>query len=193
MLVVIAVGVSLLLLFGVRPLVKRQLLDGEVDHGIGASGLVGREARVLQAVTDTDGRIKLAGETWSARLAEGSTTVGPGGDVRVIAIEGATAIVVPRSARSQLTGAPSRRREVDPMPDGRHRPSSSWSCWWPSSSSCSSGRSGSSRSRPPLIVERLGRYSRTLDGGLHFLVPFVDSCAPTSTCASRSSRSRRSR
>ncbi|HET7659487.1 MAG TPA: SPFH domain-containing protein, partial [Oryzihumus sp.] len=24
------------------------------------------------------------------------------------------------------------------------------------------------------IVERLGRYSRTLDGGIHFLVPFVD-------------------
>ena len=93
--VVIAVAVSLLLLFGVRPLVKRQLLDGELDHGIGASGLVGREARVLQAVTDTDGRIKLAGETWSARLAEGGTTVDAGGDVRVIAIQGATAIVVP--------------------------------------------------------------------------------------------------
>lgn len=93
--VVIAVAVSLLLLFVVRPLIKRQLLDGEVDHRIGASGLVGREARVLQAVTDTDGRIKLAGETWSARLAEGSTTVAAGGDVRVIAIQGATAIVVP--------------------------------------------------------------------------------------------------
>jgi hypothetical protein len=29
---------------------------------------------VLQAVTDSDGRIKLAGETWSARLAAGATT-----------------------------------------------------------------------------------------------------------------------
>ncbi|NLW98708.1 MAG: SPFH/Band 7/PHB domain protein, partial [Actinomycetales bacterium] len=25
-----------------------------------------------------------------------------------------------------------------------------------------------------LIVERLGRYSRTLEGGIHFLIPFVD-------------------
>ena len=25
-----------------------------------------------------------------------------------------------------------------------------------------------------VIVERLGRYSRTLDAGLHFLIPFVD-------------------
>ena len=42
------------------------------------------------------GRIKLAGETWSARLASGaSTTVGPGEEVRVIAIHGATAIVSP--------------------------------------------------------------------------------------------------
>jgi regulator of protease activity HflC (stomatin/prohibitin superfamily) len=25
-----------------------------------------------------------------------------------------------------------------------------------------------------LIIERLGRYSRTLEGGIHFLIPFVD-------------------
>ena len=51
---------------------------------------------MLQAVTDSDGRIKLAGETWSARLAAGVTTsVGPGEEVRVIAIHGATAIVAP--------------------------------------------------------------------------------------------------
>ena len=40
--------------------------------------------------------IKLGGETWSARLAAGTTTtVGPGEAVRVIAIHGATAIVSP--------------------------------------------------------------------------------------------------
>ena len=94
--VVVAVGVALLLLFSVRPLIKRQFLDGQVDHQIGTSALVGREARVLQSVTDSDGRIKLAGETWSARLAAGTiTTVGPGEEVRVIAIHGATAIVSP--------------------------------------------------------------------------------------------------
>jgi len=94
--VVVAVAVALLLLFLVRPLIKRQFLDGEVDHQIGASGLVGRQARVLQSVTDSDGRIKLGGETWSARLAAGATaTVGPGEEVLVIAIHGATAIVSP--------------------------------------------------------------------------------------------------
>jgi membrane protein implicated in regulation of membrane protease activity len=93
--VVVAVAASLLLLLLIRPILKRQFMDGEVDHQIGASGLVGREARVLQAVTDTDGRIKLAGETWSARLASGGPTLGPGEEVRVIAIQGATAIVAP--------------------------------------------------------------------------------------------------
>ena len=93
--VVVAVAVALLLLLIVRPMIRRQFMDSETDHQIGTSALVGREARVLQAVTDTDGRIKLAGETWSARLAEGGEPVGPGEEVRVIAIHVATAIVAP--------------------------------------------------------------------------------------------------
>ena len=105
--VVVAVGVAVLLLFSVRPLIKRQFLDDQVDHQIGASALVGREARVLQAVTDSDGRVKLAGETWSARLAAGATTtVGPGEEVRVIAIHGATAIVSPVPPADQTTPDP---------------------------------------------------------------------------------------
>ena len=91
--VIVAILVAGLLLFGVRPIIKRKFMDGEHDHHIGASSLVGREARVLQTVTDTDGRIKLAGETWSARVAEGEQPLRPGDDVRVIAIHGATAIV----------------------------------------------------------------------------------------------------
>ena len=92
--VVVAILVAGLLLFVVRPLVKRKFTQGELDHSIGAASLVGREARVLQTVTDTDGRIKLAGETWSARVVEGADTLHPGDDARVIAIQGATAIVV---------------------------------------------------------------------------------------------------
>jgi membrane protein implicated in regulation of membrane protease activity len=92
---VVAVVAALVLLALVRPMIRRKFLDSEVDHRIGAAGLVGRRAWVLQAVTETDGRIKLAGETWSARLAEGSRPAGPGDEVRVIAIHGATAIVAP--------------------------------------------------------------------------------------------------
>jgi membrane protein implicated in regulation of membrane protease activity len=91
--VIVAVAAALLLLGLVRPMIRRKFLDSEVDHRIGADGLVGRRAWVLQAVTETDGRVKLAGETWSARLAEGSLPAAPGDEVRVIAIHGATAIV----------------------------------------------------------------------------------------------------
>lgn len=91
--VVVAIAVAALLLFIVRPMVKRKFTDGEVGHNIGATSLVGREARVIQTVTDTDGRIKLNGETWSARVAAGVEPLRPGDDVRVIAIQGATAIV----------------------------------------------------------------------------------------------------
>jgi len=91
--VIVAIIVAGLLVFVVRPIFKRTFTEGEHDHHIGASSLVGREARVLQTVTDTDGRIKLAGETWSARVAEGSSPLRPGDDVRIIAIHGATAIV----------------------------------------------------------------------------------------------------
>lgn len=93
--VVVAVVAAMLLLVVLRPMLKRQFTDTVTDHKIGATGLVGREAWVLQAVTETDGRVKLAGETWSARLAQGGTPVEPGDQVRVVAIHGATAIVTP--------------------------------------------------------------------------------------------------
>ena len=43
------------------------------------------------------------------------------------------------------------------------------------------------------VVERLGKYHKTLSPGLNILVPSSTGCARFSTCVSRSSRSRRSR
>lgn len=94
--VILAVIVAVLLLFLVRPVLRRHFLDGELDHGIGAAGLVGREARVLDTVTEHGGgRIKLAGEVWSATLAAGAPVAEAGSEVRVLAISGATAVVTP--------------------------------------------------------------------------------------------------
>ena len=90
--IVVFVVVALALLVAVRPWLKRQFNTGAGDT-IGAVSLVGRTAWVLQTVTDTDGRVKLAGETWSARLAESGTPCTPGQQVRVVSIQGATAIV----------------------------------------------------------------------------------------------------
>ena len=80
-----------------RPLIKRQFTrrPRSTTRSAPRRSSAARPAS-LQAVTDSDGRVKLAGETWSARLAAGATTtVGPGEEVRVIAIHGATAIVSP--------------------------------------------------------------------------------------------------
>ena len=53
----------------------------------------GRTGRVLQTVTPNDGRVKLAGEVWSARSRDDRTTFQPGQEVQVVSIEGATVIV----------------------------------------------------------------------------------------------------
>ena len=91
--VVVAVVVAGLLLLLVRPVITRKFMVAEASHGIGAHGLVGRSGRVLQAVTATDGRVKVGGETWSARTPQGDATCQPGQEVRVVSIEGATVIV----------------------------------------------------------------------------------------------------
>lgn len=91
--VIIAVVVALLLIGVVRPIVKRQFGDSEASHGIGAASLAGRLGRVIETVTETDGRIKLAGETWSARVPPGTPPCEPGEEVRVVSIDGATAVV----------------------------------------------------------------------------------------------------
>lgn len=93
--VVVAVATAFALLFVVRPIVKSRLMDTETDHGIGAASLVGRDAWVLETITETDGRIKLGGEVWSARGPEGIGPLQPGTQVRVIEIRGATVHVAP--------------------------------------------------------------------------------------------------
>ena len=100
--VVVAVVASIALVGVVRPLLRRHFLDGEIDHGIGVSGLVGREARVLSTVTETEGQVKLAGETWSARTADGALPIPAGQEVVVLTLQGAIAVVAPAAPRREL-------------------------------------------------------------------------------------------
>lgn len=96
--VLVAVIVAVVLVFVVRPPIKRHFMVPAGSGGIGAASLVGRTAWVLQPVTDTAGRIKLNGETWSARTRDAGTVCEPGQQVRVVSIEGATAIVADDAA-----------------------------------------------------------------------------------------------
>jgi membrane protein implicated in regulation of membrane protease activity len=102
--VLVAVAVTLVLLSLVRPALVRRVRVGSPTL-TGTAALVGREARVVETVSDVGGRIRLAGEVWSARTPSGGTSAGrnpaeletalllPGRTVRVLAIEGATAVV----------------------------------------------------------------------------------------------------
>ena len=90
-------AVSIALLVGVRPLLKRQLRPRYgPQHRFGVAALVGRQARVVQEVTGNAGRVRIGGEEWSARAYDETLVIPAGTTVDVIEIEGATALVYPR-------------------------------------------------------------------------------------------------
>ncbi|MFF3912893.1 NfeD family protein [Streptomyces sp. NPDC001852] len=87
------VVVSVALIAVVRPIAAR--------HGrqlprlaTGVDALKGKQAVVLERVDGSGGRIKLAGEIWSARALDTDRAYEVGQEVDVVEIEGATAIVI---------------------------------------------------------------------------------------------------
>lgn len=54
----------------------------------------GKQAVVLERVDGSGGRVKLAGEVWSARALDTDRAYEVGQEVDVVEIEGATAIVI---------------------------------------------------------------------------------------------------
>lgn len=85
--------VAVAMLAGVRPLARRHLVQ-RPGTASGVAALVGAQALVLERVDAHSGRIKLAGEVWSARSYDATATFEAGASVDVVAIEGATAIVL---------------------------------------------------------------------------------------------------
>lgn len=87
------VVVSTALILVVRPLAKRSntQLPG-LRSGVDA--LRGKQAVVLERVDGQGGRIKLAGEVWSARALDAGEAYEPGSQVDVVEIDGATAVVM---------------------------------------------------------------------------------------------------
>lgn len=83
---------STLLLFALRPWLLRHLRTRVPLVETNASAHVGRMAVVVQPVRERTGRIKLAGEVWSART-DDHGTIEVGDEVRVLTIDGATAVV----------------------------------------------------------------------------------------------------
>ncbi len=90
--VAVAIAVALAGLFGLRPVALRHLRTTPALR-TGTAALIGTQALVLSDVGPDDGRVKLAGEVWSARSYDGSTVFGAGQRVAVLQIEGATALI----------------------------------------------------------------------------------------------------
>jgi membrane protein implicated in regulation of membrane protease activity len=80
------------LTFGLRPLARRHLNAGP-GLATGTAALLGADGTVLEQVDEHDGRVKIKGEIWSARAYPQGTVLTVGSHVRVLRIDGATAIV----------------------------------------------------------------------------------------------------
>ena len=91
--VLVFVVVSVALIAVVRPIATRHRSQ-RPQLATGIDALKGKQAVVLERVDSAGGRIKLAGEVWSARALDTGRAYEVGQEVDVVDIEGATAIVM---------------------------------------------------------------------------------------------------
>lgn len=90
-----ASAASVAALAAVRPSMIKRLHAGP-ELSLGHGKLVGRQGIVTEVVSGlAPGRIKLAGELWTAEPYDDTTTITAGETVEVLAIRGATAVVHP--------------------------------------------------------------------------------------------------
>ena len=90
---IVGVAGTAVFLFTFRPIAMKHLANGPV-HATGSDRLVGKEAVVLTQVTGREGGlVRLNGAEWSARADEAAGSLPVGTVVRVVAIQGATAVV----------------------------------------------------------------------------------------------------
>ncbi|MFJ4648466.1 NfeD family protein [Streptomyces bobili] len=91
--VLVFVAVSVALIAVVRPIAARHSAQ-RPQFASGVDALKGKQAVVLERVDGSGGRIKLAGEVWSARALDTDRVYDVGQEVDVVDIDGATAIVI---------------------------------------------------------------------------------------------------
>ncbi|ANP54218.1 membrane protein implicated in regulation of membrane protease activity [Streptomyces griseochromogenes] len=91
--VLVFLAVSVALIAVVRPIAARHSRQ-RPQLATGVDALKGKQAVVLERVDGSGGRIKLAGEVWSARSLDTGRAYEAGQEVDVVEIEGATAIVI---------------------------------------------------------------------------------------------------
>jgi membrane protein implicated in regulation of membrane protease activity len=91
----VAAGTSVAMLALVRPNLAKRLHHGP-ELQLGHGKLVGRQGVVTEAISSlAPGRVKLAGEVWTAEPYDETLTIEAGETVEVYEIRGATAYVHP--------------------------------------------------------------------------------------------------
>jgi len=95
--VLAAAGVSLAGIVVVRPIALRHLRRLPIGARTGVDALPGTEGLALTEISTDDGRMKLRGEEWSARLDPDIPSIPVPGGTRLVVtrIDGATALVHP--------------------------------------------------------------------------------------------------
>jgi membrane protein implicated in regulation of membrane protease activity len=81
------------LLLVVRPIARRHLENTKELSRTGIEALVGRTATVLRTVDAQQGRVKIGGDEWSAQSYDATQVLEVGRTVRVMEINGVTAVV----------------------------------------------------------------------------------------------------
>lgn len=93
--VIVAAVVAAVLVLFLRPPLLRRLRRGEDPTPSNVDALIDLRGRVLATVSTHGGQVKLVnGDVWTAR-ADSPADIDPGAAVRVVRIDGATAIVRP--------------------------------------------------------------------------------------------------
>ena len=98
-------AVTAAMLVVARPIGLKYLRRSAPPVATNVAALLGRDAEAISELSSRGGQVKLAGEVWSARL-QGPAVIPAGTSVRVVAIDGATAVVTPAPGALPPYGLP---------------------------------------------------------------------------------------
>ncbi|GHG40228.1 membrane protein [Sinomonas cellulolyticus] len=90
--------VSVAMIAFVRPVAVKHMRPGIEDARTNVDRLIGTSATVVEPVDAARGLVKIGGDVWTARAERGEFL--PGDLVKVVAIDGATAVVAPSGSTS---------------------------------------------------------------------------------------------
>jgi membrane protein implicated in regulation of membrane protease activity len=85
--------VSVLLLALVRPIATKHLTNRTPLQLDGVDILIGRTAKVTRDIDSSGGRIRMGADEWSARSQHSGEAFAVGDTVRILQVDGATAVV----------------------------------------------------------------------------------------------------